>query len=149
MERDLDKVTRSERSAAGRKPEGEDDEDAEEESPDVVDRKDAEDAAHVESAEVVRGAAGIEENTTDQEAGEDEKKINAIPTGGEGTEHAVNPKAEWGVFGSADVMAKNDEGDGESAEAVELGDAGGGGRSRGHGVRVITLHWQRWLPTPV
>jgi hypothetical protein len=85
----------------------------------------AEDAADVKRTEVVRGAAGVEKNAADEKTGEDEEEIDTAPAGGESGEKSMWPETQRGMVGIANVMTKYDEQDGEAAEAVELGDAGG------------------------
>ena len=46
---------------------------------DGVNGNDAEETASIEDAEVVGGGAGVEEDATDEETGEDEEKVNAAP----------------------------------------------------------------------
>ena len=58
----------------------------------IVEREDAEDAPHVEVAEVVRLVVGVVEDASDQEAGQDEEQLNAVgPVVGHADDGALDP----------------------------------------------------------
>ena len=60
----------------------------------IVEREDAEEAPHVEVAEVVRLVVGVVEDASDQEAGQDEEQLNAVgPIVGHADDGAFDPVA--------------------------------------------------------
>src|SRR5260370_11681933 len=126
LDRNAEQIAGSNAKAAGEKHEHNDGGGGEKKSPEVVDRQDAKDAAHIKGAEVVRRVTGVQKNAADQEAGKNEEKGHPAPANGEGREKSMRPETERGVVGLADVVAKNDEKNGEPAGAVELQDAAGG-----------------------
>ena len=101
----------------------------------VVERKDAESAAGVEAAEVVRVGDGLDEDAGDEEAGKSEEDVDTSEEG------ALNPAgqdidgSEISVVDVDEVMTEDHE-DGEAANAVECGvvaQLGFGGGSAGRG----------------
>ena len=70
------------------------------------------DAANVEGLEVVCGAAGIEQDSADEEAGENEEQIYAGPATSKYPEEAVEPNVQAGVVAVTDIVAEKYEKDG-------------------------------------
>ena len=76
----------------------------------VVEREDAQDAPHVEVAEVVRLVAGVIEDAGDEEAGQDEEQVDAVgPVIGHADDGALDPVGRQRV---ADEVEQQDHQDG-------------------------------------
>ena len=72
----------------------------------VVERENAQEAPHVEVANVVRLVAGVVENAGDEEAGQDEEELDAVgPIVGHADDGALDPV---GWQGRADEVEQQD-----------------------------------------
>ena len=65
----------------------------------IVEREDAEEAPHVEVAEVVRVVVGVVEDAGDEEAGQDEEQLDAVgPVVGHADDGAFDPSSLGGTL---------------------------------------------------
>jgi len=83
----------------------------------IVERKNAQDAPHVEVAKVVRLVAGVVENAGDEEAGQDEEEFDAVgPIVGHADDGALDPVGRRHV---AYEVKQQDHQDGQAPHPVE------------------------------
>src|SRR5260370_2830673 len=107
LDRSAEQIAGSNAKAAGEKHEHNDGGGGEKKSPEVVDRQDAKDAAHIKGAEVVRRVTGVQKNAADQEAGKNEEKGHPAPANGEGREKSMRPQTERFALGIAALVTNN------------------------------------------
>ena len=83
----------------------------------IVEREDAEEAPHVEVSEVARVVAGVVEDASDEEAGQDEEQLNAVgPEVGHADDRAFDRVARRHV---ADEVEQHDHQDGQATDPVQ------------------------------
>ena len=120
--------------------------DREQRQPGVKKRENPKKPASIEDAEIVLGPTGIEKNAANQKSGKDEEQVHTGPAKTEGATEAIKETAERAVLTVVQIMKGDHEQDGDTAEAIELGDTAreegkipglGGGRN---GARVKGIH---------
>ena len=120
----------------------------------VVEREDAQEAPHVEVAEVVRLVAGVVENAGDEEAGQDEEQLDAVgPVVGHADDGALDPVGRQHV---ADEVEQQDHQDGQAPHPVQhrqvstqVGPRAGTRREPGRAPSPLHLGWTAASRTPV